>query len=320
MKRSNRKFLSLASSALLAAACVVVGGPVRAEGGIAAGPITDTHIHFWDTKRGIPWPSPEFKKLYRDVSPADYKAVAKPLGITGSGVVEASNKFDDQFWVLDQVKGDDFFKFYVAMLEIGSDDFVEKLDKLSANKLVVGIRGFLWAPELKVDKKQIEHCKVLAKRGMTLDIISRGSLNPKKDVNKLAKAVPDLRIIIDHLAGAKGKVPDPQWVRDMQELAKNKNVYIKFSSFFDMYNPRDNEKESWTSPTDLAAYKPHFDVLFQAFGADRMIWGSNWPVVEMGGTLAEEIAIAEEYLAPMGKETRDKVMSKNALSFYTRKP
>jgi predicted TIM-barrel fold metal-dependent hydrolase len=82
-----------------------------------------------------------------------------------------------------------------------------------------------------------------------------------------------------------------------------------------MYAPGD---VPFPAPTDLAAYKPHFDVLMSAFGPDRLIWGSNWPVIELHGTLADEIRLAEEYLAPFGQVVRDKVMFRNALLFYRR--
>ncbi len=285
----------------------------------AINPILDTHVHFWDTSRGIPWPTREFRRLYRTVLPDEYKAIAGPAGITGTGVVEASDRFHDQLWVLDQLQGDDFFKFYVAMLEIGAEDFAEKLDRLAEHTLLVGIRSFLWAPELRVDRRQIEHCEMLARRRMTLDVISRGTLNPKALLIRLAEAVPGLRMIVDHLGGAKGKAPDRSWVDDMRLLAQNRNVYVKFSSFFDMFNPSDDEKQQWTSPHDLDSYKPHFDVLMDAFGCDRLIWGSNWPVVEMGGSMERQIAVAEEYLAPMGQEVRDRVMHGNALCFYSRR-
>jgi predicted TIM-barrel fold metal-dependent hydrolase len=85
-----------------------------------------------------------------------------------------------------------------------------------------------------------------------------------------------------------------------------------------MYNPKASEDEPWKAPTNVAAYKPHFDVLFKAFGVERMVFGSNWPVVQQGGDISTEIAIAEEYLAPLGKEARDKVMYKNAHEFYRR--
>jgi predicted TIM-barrel fold metal-dependent hydrolase len=82
-----------------------------------------------------------------------------------------------------------------------------------------------------------------------------------------------------------------------------------------MYAPGD---VVYASPTDLAAYKAHFDVLMSAFGADRLIWGSNWPVITLHGTFEAQIAIAEEYLATFGMNVRDKVMFRNALMFYRR--
>jgi predicted TIM-barrel fold metal-dependent hydrolase len=105
------------------------------------------------------------------------------------------------------------------------------------------------------------------------------------------------------------------------------NLYIKFSSFYDMYQTTDGNT-SWHAPSDLAAYKAAFDVLMTAFGPDRLIWGSNWPVSNLGhvtdpsgnpiSSFATQIRLAEEYLAPFGQVIRDKVMFKNALLFYRR--
>ena len=101
------------------------------------------------------------------------------------------------------------------------------------------------------------------------------------------------------------------------------NLHIKFSSFYDMYQTTDGNSH-WLAPSDLAAYKAAFDVLMTAFGPDRLIWGSNWPVSNLGhvtdpsGSFATQIRLAEEYLAPFGQVIRDKVMFKNALLFYRR--
>jgi predicted TIM-barrel fold metal-dependent hydrolase len=288
-------------------------------------PIMDTHIHLFQVDRpgGVPWPPATNQYLYKNSLPADYEKVARPLGVLATGIIEASDINADNQWVLDQVAGNPFFTFLAGQLEIGSADFVKNLDELARDKRVVGIRGFLWSPpDITLDATQLAHLGELARRGMTLDIISRYNTNPKAKVDRLARAVPDLRIIIDHLAGAKNATPDPQWVADIQTLARNKNVYIKFSSFFDMFNPDAMGKEDmpWSAPSDVAQYKAHFDVLMDAFGPDRLIWGSNYPVVSMGGLLKDEIAIAEQYLAPRGKEVRDKVMFRNAVLFYRRVP
>ena len=286
-------------------------------------PIVDTHIHLYQVTRpgGVPWPSPRNKVLYRDVLPAEYKALARRYGIVSTGIVEASPLFEDNQAVLDMVKGDPFFSFLVAQMEVGSPDFLANLDRLAKDARVVGIRAFLWTPRITLDATQLAHLRAVAARGMTLDIVSRGALNPTDQVSALAKAVPELRIILDHLMGAKGAHPSPGWELDVRRLAdRHRNVFVKFSSFFDMYNPVATEDEGWRSPATLEAYQASFDVLMTAFGEDRLIWGSNWPVSDLGGDFGQQIELAEEYLRPFGPQVRDKIMFGNARDFYRRKP
>ena len=289
-------------------------------------PIMDTHIHLYQVTRpgGVVWPEAKNKVLYKDMTPAEYKAIAKKNGIVGTGIMEASPAHEDNLKLLAMTKKDKFFKFLVAQVEIGSPDFIKHLDELAKDPRVVGIRGFLWSPKMTLDEKQVAHLQELAKRGMTLDLISRGDLNPKAKVIELATKVPDLRIIIDHLGGAKGEKPDPKWAEDMKKLSEHKNIYMKFSSFFDMYNPKASEDEAWQAPLEATAYKPHLDVLVSTFGEDRLIWGSNWPVVDLGGGvgtgLAAEVKLAEELLKPLGQKARDKIMFQNAQKFYKRVP
>ncbi len=285
-------------------------------------PIADTHIHLYrlDGVRGMPFPSPACQPLYRDVLPAEYKALAKKHGVVATGIVEASPRFADNGAVLGLVKGDRFFRFLVAQIEIGAPDFRAQLAALAKEPRVVGVRAFLWAPRITLDATQVAHLRAVAALGMTLDLISRGTCNPKHQVSALASAVPGLRIILDHLAGAKGATPGPDWELDMRRLAdRHPNLFVKFSSFFDMYNPRDSEDTPWSSPRALAAYQAHFDVLYSAFGADRLIWGSNWPVCTLGGDFGTQIALAEAYLRPLGVRVRDKIMFGNARAFYRRK-
>jgi L-fuconolactonase len=289
-------------------------------------PIVDTHIHLFDVDRpgGVPWPGPDNPHLYRSSLPAGYEEVARPLGIIASGIVEASPLQGDTRWVLDRVAGNPFFPFYVAQLEIGSPEFLANLAEIAADPRVVGVRGFLWSPAagITLDGAQLEHLRALARHGMILELVSRHGVNPKEKIERLAQAVPELRIIIDHLAGARGSTPDAGWLADVRRVGAHRNVHIKFSSFFDMFNPSPTGDESvpWLAPRDLAPYRAHFDALYEAFGPDRLIFGSNYPVVAMGGSLADEIALAEAFLADKGKAARDQVMCRNALLFYRRLP
>ena len=288
-----------------------------------ARPIIETHIHLYQVTRpgGVPWPPAVNTTLYRDILPPEYHQLARNNGIVSAGIVEASPLNEDNQWVLDLVRGDHFFSFYVGQLEIGAPDFIANLNRFSMDKRWVGIRGFLWSPPaITLDAAQSRDLRELQRRGMTLDIISRGSTNPKPQVEALCRAFPQLRIIINHLGGAQGLTPTADWELSIRRLADVcPNLYMKFSSFYDMYQVGDGNSP-WIAPLDLAAYKPHFDVLMSAFGPDRLIWGSNWPVSNLGGGFSEQIRIAEAYLAEFGQEVRDKVMFRNAMKFYRRLP
>lgn len=283
-------------------------------------PIIDTHIHFYKPSRpgGVPWPDCP-SALCRDVLPPEYKALAAANGIVSAGVIEASPLVEDNQWLLNLLGRDSFFRTFAGQLEIGSAGFIANLNRFSADHRFVGIRGYLWGPAegITLSAAQLRDLRELARRGMTLDIISRSDKNPKDQVEALCTTVPDLRIIIDHLGGAKGPPPvDRDWEFSIRRLADLcPNLYMKFSSFYDMYAPGD---VPFLTPTDLPSYKAHFDVLKTAFGPDRLIWGSNWPVAELHGTIAGEIRLAEDYLAPLGEAVRDKVMFRNALMFYRR--
>jgi L-fuconolactonase len=295
----------------------------RAEHGAPPGrrPIVEGHIHFYQVTRpgGVPWPTPAEGPIFRDVLPPEYNRIARANGVVTAGIVEASGIVEDNQWILDLVRHDPFYSFFVGNLEIGAPTFAHDLARFARDPRFVGIRGYLTGPAegITLSPAQLASLRDLARRGMTLDIISRGTKNPKDQVQALCTAVPDLRIIIDHLGGAKGPPPvDSTWELEIRRLADVcPNLYMKFSSFYDMYAPGD---VVFSSPTDLGSYKAHFDVLLSAFGSHRLVWGSNWPVITLHGTFEAQIAIAEEYLAPFGTAVRDRVMFKNALAFYRR--
>jgi len=289
-------------------------------------PIVETHIHFYQPSRpgGVPWPNPTDPSiLYRDVLPDEYTPLARAHGVVKTIIVEASPLVEDNQWILDLVRGDRFYPAFAGQLEIGSPTFAADLARFARDRRFVGIRGYLWGPAdgITLSPAQLANLRDLARRGMTLDIISRGDAtpsptNPKDRVEALCRAVPNLRIVIDHLAGAVGTTPTPGWELSIRRLADVcPNLHIKFSSFYDMFA---TGAPTWNAPTDLASYKTTFDVLMTAFGPDRLIWGSNWPVSDLGGSYTDQIRIAEEYLAPFGTKVRDKVMFKNALIFYRR--
>src|SRR6202042_1399392 len=161
--------------------------------------------------------------------------------ILGSGIVEASPRNDDTQWLLSEIHTNPFFTWYVAQLDMGTADFITNLNSYltvdatanpDADK-IVGLRVYLWGPAAGInlsDPIQTANLEEVQKRGLTLDIISRGVFdatgkqvsytNPKAGVIALATKYPGIRIIIDHLGGAKQQNanPDPNWAMDMKSL------------------------------------------------------------------------------------------------------
>ncbi len=274
-------------------------------------PIVDTHIHLYDTTREIPWPTESDKVLYRPILPKQFDKVAGKNAITATVIVEASNQLRDNQWVLDLVKNNpERYIGLVGSLEIGKPDFAKNLKALSKDKRFVGIRMRERTDKEGYFTDQVwSDLELLSDMDQTLDVLMFNfSLD---DVAMIAQRLPKLRILINHVAGAdiNGQPADPEWVDGVKKAAAHSNVYCKISGLF-------QQSHQQPSPTDLEFYKPTLDVLTNAFGADRLIYGSNWPVTRRGGKYADYKKIVTDYYTPKGREFVEKLMYKNALKFY----
>ncbi len=253
--------------------------------------ILDTHIHLYDTSRpeGVPWPSKNDPVLYRPVLPAEYRALALEHGVTAAVVVEASPRIDDNRWLLDLVSGDPLFPAVVGNLQPGSPDFAANLDRFR----FAGIRARVDPAKPKV----IDDLKELARRRMSLDLLLPGTTLDQ--VAEIARQVPDLTIVLDHLAGAKvdGGPPDPRWTSKLRAAAAFPNVVCKLSGL---------EPQA----------RPVLDVLWEAFGEDRLLYGSNWPVTLLRTDFGTHQGWVLDYVAPRGQAALDKVFWRNAARVY----
>lgn len=276
-------------------------------------PIVDTHIHLYDTSRpgGVPWPPESDTVLYRPVLPPDFAKECDANGITATVIVEASTLLEDNQWILDLVKNEpDRYIGLVGSLEIGAPDFTANLKQLSKDPRFVGIRmrerprgdGFF-------NDAVWRDLKLLADRDQALDVLMANF--SVQEVNQIAQRIPKLNILMNHVAGANidGKPVDPDWSKDLAQAANNPNVFCKVSGLF-------QQSHQQPSPTDLGFYKPVLDALWNAFGEDRLIYGSNWPVTMRGGSYASYKAVVMEFLEPKGERAMKKVLAENAYAFY----
>lgn len=276
-------------------------------------PIVDTHIHLYDTTRseGVPWPLESDKVLYRPVLPPDFAQVCQENAITATVIVEASSRLADNQWVLDLVKDEpERYIALVGSLQVGSSDFAANLEKLSADPRFVGIRMRERPRGAGYFNDEVwRDLQLLADREQTLDVLMfEFSL---EDVDQIARRIPTLKILINHVAGANidGKPVDPVWAQQLAQAASNPNVYCKVSGLF-------QQSHLQPSPVDFAFYKPVLDELWKLFGEDRLIYGSNWPVTMRGGDYASYKAVVMEFLEPKGRTSMKKILADNAYNFY----
>lgn len=297
-KNSRRAFLATCAGAALARAAE----PLR---------IIDTHTHFYDPSRpqGVPWPA-KGTPLYRTVLPSDYKVLAKPHDIAGTVVVEASPWVEDNQWLLDLAEREPFIKGIVGNLDPLDAQFSANLARFAKNPLFRGIRVN--------GSKLIEHgtaptflaaMRQLADANLSLDL-NGGAYLPF--VPSLTKAVPSLRIVIDHVGGAGDAASlTAAWRDGIRAAGESANVFCKVSAL-----PEQTRTAPGQAPTDTAYYLPILDAVWEAFGADRVVYGSNWPVSDKGTNFANTLRIVREYFAAKGPEAEAKYFRDNSRRAY----
>lgn len=277
-------------------------------------PIIDTHIHLYDPRRpgGVPWPPPDDKVLYRPILPKQFNDVAGRNGVAATVIVEASDRVEDNQWVLDLVKGQP--KRYIGVvgnLPIGTPEFAGHLKRLSKDKRYVGVRMRQRPGDDNFFTEAVwRDLRLMARMDQTLDVLlANFSL---ADIDLIARKVPKLKILVNHVTGLiiEGKPADPDWVKAVRKAAGHPNVHCKVSGLFQRSNQQ-------PAPKDLAYYKPILDVIWDAFGEDRLVYGSNWPVSMRGGSYAEYKAVIFEYFSPKGRRVMEKLLYQNALKFYS---
>jgi predicted TIM-barrel fold metal-dependent hydrolase len=290
--------------------------------GLAAGaetaslPIIDTHIHLFDPRRpqGVPWPEKTNAILYHPALPERYRKVTEGLGVVGAIEIECSPWLEDNQWVLDIEAKDPIMVGTVGHLEPGAPAFPKQLERFHRNPLFLGIRyGNLWGRSLtdELSRAQfIADLKALADAGLVMD-----TANPDPAliaaVVQLTDQVPNLRVVIDHLPQM--ALPPETAARHAIEmnlglLGHRPQVYVKVSEVLRRVNGH--------VPLDLDFYRATLDLLWDIFGQDRLLYGSDWPNGDQWGTYPQVLRIVREYFTSKGHAAAEKYFWKNSLAAY----
>ncbi|EDM29180.1 hypothetical protein LNTAR_22359 [Lentisphaera araneosa HTCC2155] len=256
--------------------------------------IVDSHIHFFDTSRpdGVMWPPKRNKVLHVPTLPEHYKEIVKENNVKKAVVVQASNWVSDANWNLKVTENEaDLYAGVVCNLStLGTKQFRKDIDKLIQNPRAVGIRITHPPKDRKFYSAQlIKDLKYIAEHNMSLDILH--ARFESDTLIEIAKQLPELNIMI----GLSGKKTDL-----ILELERLPNVFCKFTNDLSKSETRKN-----------------FEIIWQKFGPDRIVFGSNWPATKLTPNgYAQTKKALFDILKEKGDDAVKKVFYDNALKFY----
>ena len=275
--------------------------------------IIDCHVHLWDIARpaGLGWIKKDDKTLNRSFLPADHESIARTHGVSGTIVVQAGQSLPDNQWNLDiTAHNPRLYRGVVGNFSetIGTPAFQPRFEKLCENPRYLGYR-LSGRYQEKLTDAFFADLRLTAQKGRAVDFLTGGYR--LEDITEIARRVPELRILINHLGGVKldGKPLAAAWVEQFRALAKQPNVHCKVSALFGRW-------EKQPAPQDIAAYTKVLDLAFESFGEDRLIFGSDWPVTEQTADYAAVLRLTRAYFDRKGPAISVKLFHQNAAAFY----
>ena len=269
----------------------------------------DSHQHFWrydSSEYGwiqSDWP------IRRDYLPADLFKELHSCHLEGCIAVQARQTIAESCWLLELADQHPFIKGVVGWVDLRSKELPSQLDMFTKNPKFIGVRHVLQDEhddEFMLTSEFQRGIASLGSTGLTYDIL----IYPRQLTAsiKLVNRFPEQKFVLDHLAKPAIKRGElAPWDRQIRELAKHPNVYCKISGMV-----TEASWDSWQS-TD---FRPYLDIVVDAFGVDRLMYGSDWPVALLGGSYRQIYELAYNYVIELGTAAEQAIFGENAERFY----
>ena len=269
----------------------------------------DAHQHFWkfDPVRDA-WIDDTMSVIQRDFLPNDLGPLLMENGMSGCVAVQADQSETETKFLLDLAVKNDFIKGVVGWVDLRKDNVEERLAHYAQDQFFKGVRHIAQGESddflLRQDVQR--GIGLLAKYGLTYDILVFARQLPA--AIELVKSFPQQKFVLDHLAKPHiTQGVDEEWQQNITTLGKYPNVYCKLSG---MVTETDDFK--W----EKLDFTPFLDVVFTAFGMDRVMYGSDWPVCLLAADYSSQLNILQKYISNFSELDQSKIMGGNAASFY----
>lgn len=271
----------------------------------------DAHQHFWIYNRAdYGWMDAEpLKPLRRDFLPEDLRREQARVGFDGSIVVQARQTLEESRWLLELAERDERIKGVVGWVDLRAGDVDKQLGQFAGHPKFAGVRHVVQdEPDERFLLREdfLRGIGRLKDYGLTYDIL----IYPKQlpAALEFVPRFPDQPFVLDHLAKPfikDGKI-DP-WKQQIRELAQFPNVECKISGLV-----TEADWKNWKEED----FKPFLDVAAEAFGVERLMFGSDWGVCTLAATHDEVVSIARNYFQRLDADAKRKVFGGNCLRFY----
>jgi L-fuconolactonase len=270
----------------------------------------DSHQHFWIyDKERHGWIDDSMHHCQQDFLPAELQPILQQNGIEGCITVQVDQTEAENDFMVGLAQNNSFIKGLVGWVDLRAAHIEERLEHYSHLKLMKGFRHILQGePDEKfmLDAKFMHGISLLNKYGFSYDILIKPNHLPY--AKELVAAFPDQRFVVDHLAKPfikAGKIDG--WKEDIQALAAYQNVSCKVSGMV-----TEADWHNWKSED----FTPYLDVVFNAFGANRVMYGSDWPVCNIAGGYAGVLKVIENYIDRLSQNEQELFWAGNTIEFY----
>ena len=270
----------------------------------------DAHQHFWNYSAAeYPWIGAGLERLARDYLPSDLEPLLAAKQIDGSVAVQARQSVEESLWLLALAKAHPLVKGVVGWVDLRSDRVGDDLRVLAANPTFVGVRHVVQDepdPRFVLGEGFIRGLRQLRQHGLSYDLLLYPSQLPA--AIELVGLLPEQPFVVDHLAKpriATGEIAD--WERDIRAIARHDNVCCKVSGMVTEAVRRGWKRDDFT---------PYLDVVLEAFGPERLMFGSDWPVCLLAGEYADVAAIPRDYFSRLSTTEQQMIWGDTAAGFY----
>ena len=270
----------------------------------------DAHQHFWnfDPVRDS-WITDDMSAIQKDFMPKDIFPLLQQHEFSGTVVVQSDQSEEENIFQLKNAAEHDFIKGIVGWVDLQAGNIEDRLSYYAQFSKMKGFRHVLQGETdraLMLKPAFKNGISLLNKYHFTYDILIFP--DQLKYAAELAKEFPDQLFVIDHIA--KPDIKNKKitgWKEDIQNIAAAENVYCKISGMVteaDLENWKKNE------------FNPYIDTVVEAFGTNRIMYGSDWPVCLLAAPYGSVLDIVREYFSSFSKNEQDNFFGKNACTFY----